>query len=87
LRPIVGGLIGATQPPMAYQPGDMVHVVRDARMRQIADADVVAGTKVAVDANGVVTVAGAGAGTEQGDAAWETTTKAGHAGIIQILMH
>lgn len=88
LHPVAGGIGGSTtQTPLAYLPGDMVHVVRDARMRQFADADVTAGAKVVIDANGVVTVSGAGTGTEQGDATWETTTKAGHCGIIQILMH
>lgn len=83
LHPLVGGMVGATMPPLAYQPGDMVHVVRDARMRQIAVADVVAGADYLVDANGVA----ADVGQKLGDATWETTTKAGHAGIIQILMH
>ncbi len=84
LHPIAGGVSGTPSTPIAYQPGDMVHVVRDARMRQFADADVLAGADVNVDANGVVVVTG---GTKVGDATWDTNTKAGHVGFIQILMH
>jgi hypothetical protein len=87
LRPIVGGLGGnITQPPLAYQPGDMVQVIADGRMRVFADADVLAGADVYVDATGNVTVTATGT-TKVGDATWETSTKAGHVGIIQILMH
>jgi hypothetical protein len=82
LRPVAAAFgTNDAQPPLEYLPGDTVHIVRDARMRQIATADVHRGDPVAVDADGVV-----GAGTAVPGCTWETDTKAGELGIIQILI-
>jgi hypothetical protein len=66
---------------LQYQPGDMVPVVRDGRMRAVADGDISAGVGVAVGTDGLPTATG---GTVVAGVFWETATKADHVGIIQI---
>ena len=84
LRPVAAAFgTNEAQPPLEYLPGDTVHIVRDARMRQTASADVVRGDAVTVDATGNVVV---GSGTAVPGCTWESDTKANELGIIQILM-
>jgi hypothetical protein len=83
IRPAIVGYTDPDTGMLQYQPGDIVQVIRDARMRQAADADVEQGAPVTVDENGRVTVGG---GTAVPGCTWETSTKQNHVGIIQILI-
>jgi hypothetical protein len=84
LRPVGGWCNPNDAPPnLQYLPGDTVHIVRDARMRQIATEDVHRGDAVNVDDEGMVTGSG---GTAVPGCSWESDTLEGELGIIQILI-
>ena len=87
LHPIVGTLPNTTSTPspLAYVPGDMVPVIRDGRMWQQAPADVNPGDPVFVNA-ATGMVAPATGNTQVPGCTWETNTKSGEVGIIQILL-
>jgi hypothetical protein len=85
IRPIGGNWCNPNeeQQSLHYCVGDTVHIVRDARMRQIATEDVHRGDAVSVDEDGVVTGSG---GTAVPGCSWESDTLEGELGIIQILI-
>lgn len=66
---------------LQYQPGDMVPVIRDGRMREVADGTVAAGVGVSVGTDGLPVSTG---GTVVAGVFWETNTEKDHVGIIQI---
>jgi hypothetical protein len=67
----------------SYQPGHTVQVIRDGRMRQMADGEVHPGDPVKVNDHGVVSVNG---GHEVPGCTWETHSAQYRMGIIQILI-
>jgi hypothetical protein len=67
----------------SYPPGSTVQVLRDCRMRQLADGEVHPGDPVRVNAQGIVTASG---GTVVPGCTWETHSLPKHCGIIQILI-
>lgn len=67
---------------LQYQPGDMVPVVREGRMRAVASGgDVSAGVGVSVGTDGLPVSSG---GTVVAQVTWATETKQDHVGIIEI---
>jgi hypothetical protein len=85
IRPIGGNWCNPNDndSTLAYCPGDTVHIVRDARMRQVAVEAVHRGDAVNVDDEGMVT---GGGGTAVPGCSWESDTLEGELGIIQILI-
>jgi hypothetical protein len=66
-----------------FLPGEALGVLRDGRMRQMADGEVHPGDPVKVNDHGIVSASG---GHEVPGCTWETHTTANHMGIIQILI-
>jgi hypothetical protein len=75
----------APGPGPVYLPTDMVQVIRDGRMRQQAPADVNPGDPVFVSATTGL-VSPATGNTQVPGCTWETNSKAGEIGIIQIML-